>query len=107
MQHRFSRRTIVKSGLVAGALVPILGWIGTADAAALAPLDPNDATAKQLGFVADAATTTDPTHKPGTKCATCIQYQGKPTDATAGCTIFAGHSVPAGGWCKVWTARPA
>jgi hypothetical protein len=111
MQHKkISRRALVKGGLIAGALVPAFGMIGaTADAAALTPLDPNDPTAKALAFVTDGAkvsTSAFPTFKPSQKCGTCAQYQGKASDATAGCNLFAGHSVPVGGWCKVWAQKP-
>lgn len=110
MQHKISRRDLVKSGLIAGTLVPALGLVARqSQAAGLTPLDPNDPTAKSLGFVTDAAqvsASANPTFKTGQRCASCAQYQGKPTDATAGCNIFAGHSVPAGGWCKVWAQRP-
>jgi len=110
MQNKFSRRAIVKGGLIAGALVPALGLIGnTASAAALPALDPTDPTAKALGFVTDATkvnAAANPTFKPTQKCSTCAQFQGKAGDATGGCNIFAGHSVPAGGWCKVWAQKP-
>jgi hypothetical protein len=109
--QKITRRTIVKSGLIAGALVPAFGLIGnTAGAAALPALDPNDPTAKALAFVNDATkvdASANPTYKAGQKCSTCAQYQGKASDPTAACNIFAGHSVPAGGWCKVWAAKPA
>lgn len=111
MQNTFSRRAIVKGGLIAGALMPALGLIGnTAGAAALPPLDPNDPTAKALGFVPDATkvnAAANPTYKPTQKCSTCAQFLGKPGDASGGCNIFAGHSVPAGGWCKTWAQKPA
>jgi High potential iron-sulfur protein len=111
MHSKMTRRSIVKSGLIAGALVPAFGLIGgTAGAAALTPLDANDPTAKALGFVADASkvdAASNPTYKPTQKCSTCAQFVGKAGDATAGCNIFAGHTVPAGGWCKVWAAKPA
>src|SRR5450631_257435 len=110
MQSKMTRRTIVKSGLIAGALVPAFGLIaGTAGAAALTPLDANDPTAKALGFVTDAAkvdAAANPTYKPTQKCSTCAQYLGKAGEATAGCNIFAGHSVPAAGWCKVYAPTP-
>ncbi len=110
MQRKISRRAMVKGGLIAGALVPTIGLIGnTACAAGLTPLDPNDPTAKALGFVTDASkvsASANPTFKPNQKCDTCAQYQGKAGDPTAGCNIFAGHSVPAGGWCKVWAQKP-
>jgi hypothetical protein len=109
--QNITRRTIVKSGLIAGALVPAFGLMGnTAGAAALPALDPNDPTAKALAFVNDATkvdASANPTFKAGQKCSTCAQYQGKASDPTAACNIFAGHSVPAGGWCKVWAAKPA
>jgi hypothetical protein len=109
MQTKMSRRAIVKSGLMAGALVPALGLIGaSARAAALPPLDPNDPTAKGLDFTADAATVNaaaEPTYKAGAKCGTCAQFLGKPKDASAACAIFPGHSVPAAGWCKVWQSK--
>lgn len=110
MQHKISRRAIVKRGLIAGALVPAMGLIGNAaGAAALSPLDPSDPTAKALGFVTDATkvdASANPTYKPNQKCGTCAQFQGKAGDATAGCNIFAGHSVPQTGWCKVWAQKP-
>jgi hypothetical protein len=109
MQRKISRRSIVKSGLIAGAILPVAGLVSRgATAAALPPLDPNDPTAKALGFVTDASKVdakTYPTFKPGQKCSTCAQFQGKPTDATAACTIFAGKSVPSGGWCQVWVQK--
>src|SRR5258708_34108722 len=76
--------------------------------AALPPPDPSDPTAKALGFVNDATkidSKTHPTFKAGQKCSTCAQFQGQASDATAACTIFAGKSVPAGGWCQVWAQK--
>ncbi|HEX3395217.1 MAG TPA: high-potential iron-sulfur protein [Steroidobacteraceae bacterium] len=109
MQRKISRRSIVKSGFIAGALLPTFSFMsGNAAAAALPPLDPNDPTAKALGFTTDASkvdTKTYPTFKASEKCGTCAQFQGKPGDATAACTIFAGKSVPAGGWCQVWAQK--
>ena len=111
MQSKFSRRSIVKGGLIAGALVPAFGLIGnSAGAAALPALDANDPTAKALGYVADATKVSaaeNPTYKAGQKCSSCAQFQGKAGDASGACTIFAGHSVPASGWCKVWAQKPA
>lgn len=111
MQHKMSRRAMVKRSLLAGALVPAMGLIGNgAEAAALPLLDPNDPQAKSLSYAPDGSkvnTAANPNFKPSQKCSTCAQYQGKATDATAGCNIFAGHSVPAGGWCKVWAQKPA
>ena len=109
MQNKFSRRSIVKSGFIAGSLLPVVGLVSrNAAAAALPPLDPNDPTAKALGFINDATKVdikTHPTFKTGQKCSTCAQFQGKAGDATAACTIFAGKSVPEGGWCQVWVQQ--
>jgi len=110
MTHEISRRAMVKGGLIAGALAPVLGLLASeARAAALTPLDPSDPQAKALGFSTDSSKVDDTkfaTHKPNQKCGTCQQFQGKAGDATAACTIFAGHSVPQGGWCQVWTQKP-
>ncbi len=109
MQRKLSRRAMLKSGLLAGALIPVASLSSyRADAAALPALDPSDPTAKALGFVTDAGkvdAAANPTYKPAQKCATCAQYQGKPGDASAACNIFAGKSVPATGWCKVWVQK--
>jgi hypothetical protein len=108
MQYKMTRRAMMKGSLLAGALVPALGLIGTAEADALTPLDPNDPQAKALGFVTDASkAASNATYKAGSKCSTCAQFTGKAGDATGGCNIFAGHSVPSGGWCSVWAAKPA
>jgi hypothetical protein len=109
MQHKMTRRAMVKGSLIAGALVPALGLIGNAEADALTALDPNDPQAKALGFVTDASKVSaaaNATYKAGQKCSTCAQFQGKAGDATGACNIFVGHTVPAGGWCKVWAAKP-
>lgn len=111
MQNKISRRAIIKSGLVGGAMVPAFAFFAsTASAAALPALDVKDPTASALGFVIDSTKVDEaanPTHKATQKCATCAQYQGKASDPVAGCNIFAGHSVPAAGWCKVWAQKPA
>jgi hypothetical protein len=110
MTHEISRRAMVKGGLIAGTLAPVLGLLAPqARGAALTPLDPADPQAKALGFTTDSSKVDGSkfaTHKPNQKCGNCQQFQGKAGDATAGCTLFAGHSVPQGGWCQVWTQKP-
>jgi hypothetical protein len=110
MQSKISRRAMVKGGLIAGALIPAMGFMAdTSAAAGLPPLDASDPTAQALGFVADASKVdakANATYKPNQKCGTCAQFQGKAGDASGGCNIFAGKSVPVGGWCKVWAAKP-
>lgn len=111
MQKKISRRAVVQRGLIAISMIPMLAlpsW--RARAAALPPLDPSDPTAKSLGFVVDTSkvdAAANPLHKVTQKCGSCAQFQGKAGDATGGCNIFVGHTVPQGGWCKVWAQKPA
>src|SRR5262249_12565080 len=109
--HTISRRNLMKSALLAGALAPALALASKdARAADLTPLDANDPAATALGFVSDAskvAAGANTTFKAGQHCGACAQFQGKAADARGGCTIFAGHSVPATGWCQVLTQRPS
>lgn len=110
MQSKITRRALVKSGLIASAIVPALGLIGnTASAAADLPaLDPKDPAAVTLGFDNDSAkvdAAANPTHTADQKCANCQQFLGNPSDARGGCVLFAGKSVPAAGWCKVWRKK--
>jgi hypothetical protein len=111
MQSKISRRALVKGGLIAGVCLPAMGLIvDTSAAAGLPPLDPKDPTAEALGFVTDHTKVdakANATYKPDQHCGNCAQYQGKEADATAGCLIFAGKSVPTAGWCKVWAQKPA
>ena len=110
MKKIISRRAIVKTGLIAGLGVPVLGLTARESrAAGLTPLNPSDPLAKSLNFTTDASKVdakANPTYKPTQKCGNCAQFQGKPGEATAACTIFAGHTVPQGGWCKVWAQKP-
>ena len=109
-----SEQTIGRRALLKGALAGItaigVAGVATRASAAAVPLDVNDAQAKSLGFVLDAAKVdakANPNFKPDQKCANCAQYKGAATDATAPCAIFAGKTVPAAGWCKVWAKKPA
>lgn len=108
--QKMPRRTVLKGALAGLAAIPVVGLATRADAAP-AMLDPNtDAQAKSLGYVVDTTKVdakTNPTHKPDQKCANCQQYQGKATDASAPCTIFAGKLVAGAGWCKVWVKKQA
>jgi High potential iron-sulfur protein len=110
MTHEISRRAMVTGTLIAGTLAPVLGLLAPeARAAALTPLDPADPLAKSLNFTTDTTKvdgSANPTHKATQKCGNCAQFQGKAGDATAACAIFAGHTVPQAGWCKVWAQKP-
>ena len=72
-------------------------------------LSESDATAKSLGYVADAKKVdpkANPNYKPGQHCANCMQYTGKAGSAAGPCNIFPGKDVAAAGWCKVWVLKP-
>jgi len=107
--QKMPRRTVLKGALAGLAAIPVVGIVTRADAAPVT-LDVNDPQAKGLGYVVDTSKVddkTNPMHKPDQKCANCAQYQGKATDASAPCTIFAGKLVAGAGWCKVWVKKPA
>ena len=99
MMKKLTRRHLMRTAATTGALLPLAGLLGRTSAfAQAAAVDPNDPTAKALGYVAVSP-------KPDQKCAGCALYQGKPDDAQAGCTVFGGKIVVAGAWCKSWAKR--
>lgn len=107
MSHSIVRRDFLKCALASAAVIPALGGTG-ARAESPTPLDPADPTAQALGFTLDAskvAASANPTFKAGQHCGVCAQYQGKPSDRSAGCSIYVGHSVPAKGWCRAFVQR--
>ena len=96
-----TRRALVKRGLMTGAVIPVTGLlIGHAAFAASPALDPNDPTAKALGYVTKSP-------KPDATCANCNQFQGKTGEAQGPCIIFPGKDVAAAGWCMSWVKKPA
>jgi hypothetical protein len=101
------RRDFLKCALASAVVIPVLGG-ADAWATELSPLNPTDTTAQALGFVPDASkvnASANSTFKSGQHCGVCLQYQGKQSDATAGCSIYPGHSVPSGGWCSAFVQR--
>lgn len=107
MSRTIVRRDFLTYALASAVVIPALS---RADARAtdLTPLDPTDSTAQALGFVPDGSklsANANPTFKSGQHCGVCVQYRGKPSDATAGCSIYQGHSVPSGGWCRAFVQR--
>jgi High potential iron-sulfur protein len=98
MNGTITRRALMRSGLIAGALVPTAGLFVNLAASAASAVDPNDPTAKALGYVAQSP-------KADASCASCLQFQGKAGDATGPCTIFAGKNVASTGWCMSWAKK--
>lgn len=104
---RLSRRQLLQTAIAGLAAVPAASLLaGTAGAEALLE---TDATAKSLGYVADAKKVdakANPNYKPGQHCANCMQFTGKAGAAEGPCNIFPGKTVHANGWCKVWVLKP-
>ena len=98
-----SRRTFIQ-------IVPIAGLAMLASQHAIAAdVDPKDAQAAALGYVADATKadkTKYPKYAAGQNCASCQLYQGKAGDASGGCPLFAGKTVAAKGWCSAYAKKP-
>jgi hypothetical protein len=101
MNETITRRALVKGGLIAGVLVPVVGFgVSSAALAGSEALDPSDPTAKALGYVTNSA-------KPDQKCGNCNQFQGKAADAQGPCTIFSGKTVVSAGWCMSGVKKSA
>jgi hypothetical protein len=100
MTINFKRRALISRGLAAGTIAADAGIFVSRVSVAGASLDPNDPTAKALGYVTQST-------KPDSKCSNCTQFQGKAGDAQGPCTIFPGKDVAAAGWCMSWVKKPA
>ena len=77
-------------------------------AATGAMVDENDATARGLGYVADAKRTDTAKFKnytPGMACSNCSLFGGKTGDASGPCPLFAGRQVAAQGWCSAYVKK--
>ncbi|MGQ0801898.1 MAG: high-potential iron-sulfur protein [Pseudomarimonas sp.] len=103
-----SRRRFIQIALVASAapLLPMLS-AGTALASDLPPLTLENATAKALNYVETTEGVSHPSFKPNSRCDNCQFAQGAAGSARLGCTLFAGFSVAAGGWCSAWALKAA
>ena len=100
-----SRRTFIQILPLAGALVLGAKAAVAADAAQVAPTDPQAAA---LGYVVDAAKVDKakfPKYAAGQACGGCQLYQGKATDAAGPCAIFAGKQVSSKGWCSAYVKK--
>lgn len=80
---------------------------GAAQAQA-AKVEEKDAQAVALGYVADTTKADKkkfPKHTNDQKCNNCALYQGKATDAFAGCPLFGTKQVAGAGWCSAWAKK--
>ncbi|MCA3252241.1 MAG: high-potential iron-sulfur protein [Pseudomonadota bacterium] len=94
-----SRRRFIQIVPVAGATL-----LGARAAVAQAKmLDEKDPTAVQLKYVADVARADKALYKAGQLCNNCALYQGKASDPSAPCPLFANKgNVAAKGWCTAY-----
>lgn len=99
-----SRRKFIQIIPVAGAAI-----LASRGAIAQANLvNEKDAQAGALGYVADSTKADKAKYKnyaAGQACTNCALYQGKPTDATAACPLFAGKVVAGKGWCSAYAKK--
>jgi hypothetical protein len=103
------RRRLLKTALAGLVALPAAGLVREAAAADLPHLDEKDSLAAAMGYTHDASkvdASKTPQYKAGSKCANCMQLQGKEGDAWRPCALFPGKVVAAGGWCKVWVLKP-
>ena len=108
MTQSVSRRDALKRVMLLLGVAAAARPGQNARAADLPHLDPNDPTAKSLGYTNDAKSVdakTYPMFKAGSACSNCMQYQGKQGDAWGPCSIFAGKQVNANGWCQVYVKK--
>jgi len=103
-----ARRRFLKIAVVGAAVAPVaavlLPRIARADD--MAHLDPNDPTAKALGYTEDASTAKgNPVYKAGSSCQGCNFFKGHGEMAYAPCDLFPNKVVSAKGWCASWTQK--
>ena len=81
------------------AIIPLSMLVGRqAIADDMAQVDPEDATAKALGYVHASP-------DPDKLCKGCQLFTGEDGAEWGPCTIFPGKAVNAGGWCKSWVKK--
>jgi hypothetical protein len=98
MTKNITRRALVIRGLIVGMIIPVQTI--SVVRAETPSLDPNDPTAKALGYITQST-------KSGEKCSNCSQFQGNAGSTQGPCTIFPGKSVAAAGWCMTWVKKSA
>jgi High potential iron-sulfur protein len=100
MDKLITRRAVVRNGLIAGTLFPVVGlFVSQAAYADLPPLDPSDPAARGRDYVAKSA-------KSDAYCGNCSLYK-KISDSTGSCALFAGKSVAYAAWCSGWVKTGA
>jgi hypothetical protein len=111
MSKTLGRRALLKAALTGVASLPVAAaLVRTARADDEFPtLREDDATAKSIGYVADAARvdpTIYPTFRTGQDCSNCKLYLGDKGEPKGACELVLGQYVLAKAWCKAWEAKP-
>ena len=99
-----SRRRFIQIVPVAGAAL----WGARTAMAQANMVNEKDPQAVALGYVVDVAKVDKAKYKQyaaGQTCANCALYQGKATDAAAGCPLFGTKQVAGKGWCSAWAKK--
>ncbi len=106
-----NRRRFLKlsaAGLATGPVASFMGANiivnGVAQAADLPLVEESDPIAIGLKYTHDAASADTRTDATAT-CANCQLYTDPAATESGPCTIFAGKSVKASGWCASWVVR--
>jgi len=97
---RFPRRVFLMTVAAAGPVA-----LARAQAPMLAETEP---AAQAQGYVADAKKVDKkkwPKYQAGQLCSNCALYQGKASDAWAGCPLFGTKQVAGPGWCSAWAKK--
>ena len=100
-----SRRVFVMTVIAGGSALTATRVSAQAAAPTLSETDPQ---ATALGYKADGSKVDKakyPQHAATQVCSGCNFYQGKATDPTAPCQLFAGKKVAAKGWCTAWAKK--
>ncbi|CAD6557563.1 high-potential iron-sulfur protein [Paraburkholderia sabiae] len=99
-----TRREFIVAGL--GSAVGMCTVLIASDARADEKLSESDPAAQAVGYVSVAAKVDKarfPNYAAGQTCNNCSLFQGNPTDAWGGCTLFGTKQVAGGGWCSSYT----
>ncbi len=106
MTMRPTRRTfLIATGVAAGtasACAPAFAQAG-------AHVEEADEQAVALGYKHDSKKVDAKKflkHDAQQHCANCSFWQGKPTDAWAGCAMFGRKHIANAGWCTAWVKAP-
>jgi len=100
-----SRRVFVLTVMAGGSALTANRVSAQAAAPTLSETDPQ---ATALGYKADGSKVDKakyPQHVATQVCSGCNFYQGKATDPTAPCQLFAGKKVAGKGWCTAWAKK--